>query len=365
VGLTTAPPIPEGERSMSIYNWPTKKGKSYYWQFMVNGRYIRSQGKGFETYADALKDEGKHRNMAVHPDRLLFSELFQKYMEYIKAKGQSDSWIHEKEMFLEKNCKTWFNSPISKIRRFDVEQELQKRTPKMANNFLTIVKAVFTYAEKMEFVVKSPCKGIEMRSTEEPKRYVVPVEDFLKVIEVADLPNQQFLKMLFLTGARYNELLSLTWENVFENHLVLHSKKHAGGDLRGRKVPLCEMAIQIIGDLKNSQNNGFVFLSRVTVNRYFSGFEVLRKLCKQAKVTPFGHHSIRRLSASVMCREGTSIKDISSILGHQQISTTSLYLSSIGQGVKEAVNKLQDVLEQFNNEVSPEVKPEIHQAPIS
>lgn len=283
----------------------------------------------------------------VHPEKILFSELFQKYIEYVKRKGQTENWIEEKKRFIERNCKEWMNSPISKIRRIDIEDELQKRVNSKANKFLVIMKALFTYAEKMEFIMKNVCHGIEMRSIEEPKRYIVPIEDFKTVLDIADKPDKEFLMMLFLTGSRFNELLSLRWDNVYDEYIVLHSRKHSRGDLKGRRVPLSKLAKSIVDSImmKGRSCYEYVFYNDLTVNRYYSIQKMLSILCLRCNVSPFGYHSIRRLSASIMCRNNINVRDISGILGHSSISTTNLYLFSINDGASDAVNKLGHELE--------------------
>jgi integrase len=331
---------------MTIYNWPTKKGKRYYFQFMVNGRYVRSQG-GFDSYKEAQTAEILARNQKVHPEKILFQELFLKYLEYIKGKGQTSQWIEEKRRFIERNCKIWFTSPISKIRRIDIEDELLKKTNHKANKFLVIVKALFTYAEKMELIMKNPCHGIEMRSIDEPKRYVVPIEDLKKVIEISDEPMKEFLMMLFLTGGRFNELLSLRWDDVSNEYVMLYSRKHTRGDRIGRRVPLTEMSKTILNEIikKGRNNSDYVFFNDLTMNRYYNIQKKLGILCIRSNVKIFGYHSIRRLSASIMSYNNTSLRDIQSILGHNNITTTSIYLSSNNAGLCNAVSHLQRELE--------------------
>jgi integrase len=56
----------------------------------------------------------------------------------------------------------------------------------------------------------------------------------------------------------------------------------------------------------------------------------MRRVCKRAKVTPFGFHATRHLSASVLWNEGIDIKDVQLILRHKVQATTERYLHRLG-----------------------------------
>ena len=59
---------------------------------------------------------------------------------------------------------------------------------------------------------------------------------------------------------------------------------------------------------------------------------------------PFGFHAIRHHVASVFNDSGkASMKQIQVLLRHRRQSTTEIYLHTIGQGVRDAVEILDEV----------------------
>src|SRR5262249_51300832 len=51
-----------------------------------------------------------------------------------------------------------------------------------------------------------------------------------------------------------------------------------------------------------------------------------QQLCRQAGVTPFGCHSLRHLTASLLAQHNTPMVGIQQILRHRKASTTELYV---------------------------------------
>lgn len=64
----------------------------------------------------------------------------------------------------------------------------------------------------------------------------------------------------------------------------------------------------------------------------------MRTLCRKAGVRPFGFHSIRHAGASVMENSNVPVGAIQRILGHQNRSTTEIYLHSLDGIEQEAMS---------------------------
>jgi len=57
---------------------------------------------------------------------------------------------------------------------------------------------------------------------------------------------------------------------------------------------------------------------------------LMERLCKRAKVKPFGFPGIRRLTASILYQKGYSLSVIQTILRHANPNTTARYIHSLG-----------------------------------
>ncbi len=66
----------------------------------------------------------------------------------------------------------------------------------------------------------------------------------------------------------------------------------------------------------------------------------MKALCRKARVRYFRSHALRHFSASMLDRGKAPIGVIQRILGHQNRSTTEIYLHSIGEAEREAMEVL-------------------------
>ena len=81
----------------------------------------------------------------------------------------------------------------------------------------------------------------------------------------------------------------------------------------------------------------------------------MKKLCEKAKVKPFGFHSIRHLSASILYHKGYSVSVIQAFLRHKSPTTTNRYLQSLGLEMTRAA--LEEGLKGLERDVNYNFKP--------
>ncbi len=72
-------------------------------------------------------------------------------------------------------------------------------------------------------------------------------------------------------------------------------------------------------------------------------------LYKKAGVKYFRFHPLRHFGASILEKEGYSIRTIRELLGHENRKTTEIYLHSFEGSDKEAMNSLESTLNELGN----------------
>lgn len=142
------------------------------------------------------------------------------------------------------------------------------------------------------------------------------------------------LELLYATGLRVSELVSLRWPPFGDDarFLVIRGK---GG--KERLVPLSEPARQAVDAyaglraefLPPKQNSPWLFPSRgesghLTRQRFG---QLLKDLAYQAEIPPakVSPHVLRHAFASHLLARGADLRAVQKMLGHADISTTQIY----------------------------------------
>ena len=202
--------------------------------------------------------------------------------------------------------------------------EYMEGWPKGSNPILTIKK----YSEKRE------------------PRYVPPEEDFWKIFGLATGQDRVMLHAFLYLAARRSELFRLKWSDVdfSSNKIRLWTQKREGGDQECDWLPMTtelrrELLIwseERLGQSTTDKEHVFLCLDKFSFcgDYYGQPFKhrqhFMTKLCKKAKVKPFGFHAIRHLTASILYRKGYSVSEIQRILRHKNPNTTTRYLRTLG-----------------------------------
>jgi integrase len=85
----------------------------------------------------------------------------------------------------------------------------------------------------------------------------------------------------------------------------------------------------------------YIYCYKATGKPYRYRSKLMGSLCRKAKVRKFTFHNLRHYGASKLAEAGTPMVDIQFLLGHSQITTTSIYLQSISESLKEAMKNLE------------------------
>ena len=132
-----------------------------------------------------------------------------------------------------------------------------------------------------------------------------------------------------------------------EQSVTLYTRKKSGGHLTPRKVSMTNKLYQILLHRyqHRDKNKPWVFWHRYWSRKegkfvegpYKDRKKVMRSLCKKAGVEYFRYHALRHLGASILDNANVNIGSIQRILGHENRTTTEIYLHSIGESEREAM----------------------------
>jgi integrase len=141
--------------------------------------------------------------------------------------------------------------------------------------------------------------------------------------------------------------------NFEERYVVLYTRKKKGGHLTPRKVPMTQRLFEVLSKRyeKRAQDKPWVFWQRYWDKKdkqwvegpYQDRKKVMKTLCKKAKVRYFRFHALRHLGASTLDKENVNLGAIQRLLGHENRTTTEIYLHSIGEAEREAMKVFERV----------------------
>jgi integrase len=303
----------------------------------------------FPSKREALEWEGKTRKDLKTQRSKTATGLLRLSMEYLD--------------YMERFSKSTYSHRKTLIRRIGSEWgdiEIQSITPKMvlayldkralvsgnaANEDLHDLKSMFSYFRKFHGITHNPMIHIDPYKHEVTPPYVPPKEDIAKLILATRGQDRVMLEMFRYTPARRSEVLRLTWDDIlFDRRLIrLKTQKNRKGQWKVYYVP---MSTTLYGSLKDhykgrDKESPYVFTHNG--KPYTRRDDWLPKLCKKAKIRPFGYHSFRRAFASEIMGSGrASMKDVSLLLGHSSTTHTERYLRSINPNLPGLVEMLDE-----------------------
>ncbi len=282
---------------------------------------------------------------------MAFLELVNLRLDYVRAYN-SELHYEDHVYSARRWLKEWGKLNCSEIKRDSVERFVMKRkkvSAVTANKEIRLLRATFNFGLKRELILKNPVDGVEFLPTEKKLRYVPPVDDIFKVISAADLDTQDYLWTITETLGRMREINQLTWNdvNLKDRYVVLYTRKKKGGHRSPRKVPMTDRLYEILRRRYQSSDRAKPW---VFWHRYWSRAEgkfiqgpyqdrkrLMKELCKRAGVRYFRFHALRHAGASLMDSLNVPIGSIQRILGHENRTTTEIYLHCMSDVDRKAM----------------------------
>jgi integrase len=212
-----------------------------------------------------------------------------------------------------------------------------------ANRTLQVASRMFTLAVKWKLRPDNPAKGIERNREHLRKRYLKQDELAQLTKALAEDSNQQasdVFRLLLLTGARKNEVLSATWEQ-FDLAAGVWVKPHTMTKQQAEHhIPLSAPARQLLSRLReHSGGSPWVFPGRQGRPREDLKYS-WERICKAAKITGLRVHDLRHSHASYLVSAGFSLPVIARLLGHSHVETSARYSHLFDDPLREATERV-------------------------
>lgn len=152
-------------------------------------------------------------------------------------------------------------------------------------------------------------------------------QEVKRMLDVAEnLKHRCILKLLYGAGLRVSEVLTLTLKDVNSADMLLHIR-----DAKGRKDRTVMLSDSLLCDLRAyfSKEHPKHFLFEGKMGEAYSARSiqaVVKQIAEKANITkPVSPHILRHSFATHLIENGTDIRYVQDLLGHNSIKTTELY----------------------------------------
>jgi integrase/recombinase XerD len=223
-----------------------------------------------------------------------------------------------------------------------------------ANRRLTVFKRFFRWCLRERLITADPT--LKLRPAKQPPR--VPktlteadVEQLLAAPDVATplgLRDRAMLELMYASGLRVSECVSL---KVFNVSLGEHVLRTFGKGSKERIVPFGEHAADWITRylkqarpeiLKNQQSDDLFITTRGSkageAMTRVAFWQTIKKHSSAAGITkPLSPHTLRHAFATHLLNHGADLRAVQMLLGHADISTTTIYTHVARERLKKIV----------------------------
>lgn len=217
------------------------------------------------------------------------------------------------------------------------------------DNERRVLSSFFTFANDEGYIDRNPMKRVEKIRTKKIQRKPF-TEDEMEQLRIASRTNRNkaIIEFLFSTACRVSEVSALNRSDIdFDQREVIV----LGKGNKERKVflsPRCVATLKTYLEERKDKHSA-LFVSDFGKAKF--GRKEIRRLSKdgienmihaagkRAGIENAHPHRIRRTAATIALRRGMPIEQVSKMLGHEDLKTTTIYASSTMEEVKQSHDK--------------------------
>ncbi|MBI2022925.1 tyrosine-type recombinase/integrase [Candidatus Daviesbacteria bacterium] len=235
------------------------------------------------------------------------------------------------------------------------EKTLNKLQSGSVNRALSSLRSYLKFLIYQDFPVPVAPEHIKMVRREKNHYKLAELNELISLIEapsklekdpVVSSRNRAMLEMLFSTGMRISELLSLNRKDIDSSgrifvtgkgkkqrfvYLTERAKFHLDEYFKLRTDTSPALFVPQKGKRKNSAN--------VRISTNYLQERIKRYREKLGIIIPTTAHSLRHAFATYMAEEGASVVGIQMLLGHESLDTTTRYVNAQDKFAEETHRK--------------------------
>ncbi|MDF2232396.1 tyrosine-type recombinase/integrase [Albimonas sp. CAU 1670] len=245
---------------------------------------------------------------------------------------------------------------VDALTRSEVDR-LHKRmsdTPYRANRTLALMSRLMNLAEAWEWrpAGDNPCRHVEKFKEEARERYLTAEElsrlgsALSSMVAEGDIWPEvaAAVRLLLLTGARLNEILTARWEwvNIERRVIELPDSKTGRKPLYLSAAALAEL--EALKAATRDTDSPFLLPGRTKGKPLNNLSKPWKRICERAAISGVRLHDLRHTAASIAVGSGATLPVIGRLLGHRQAQTTQRYAHVDADPTLAVADQLGEVL---------------------
>lgn len=290
----------------------------------------RQEAKG--VLADIARGSDPAKERAKARRSLTLGQALDKFLdEHADAKLKASTASEYRRIAKNHIPSTLRSRPIGEVERGEIARHhlSLKRVPYRANRVLALLSKLFSWTEAhgLRPDGANPCKHVKKYKEQGRERFLSEVElarlsDALRDNEEPSPYPVAAIRLLILTGARLNEILTLEWAHVDLEKAALRLPDSKTGR---KTIFLNAPALAILNALPRINDNPYVIPGAKSGARLVNLQKPWRRIRAKAKLDDVRIHDLRHSHASIGAGGGLSLPVIGALLGHTQAATTQRY----------------------------------------
>ena len=273
------------------------------------------------------------------------------YMNYIKIEKQLSNNTYDGYYRDLKDFFKYTKKDYNKINSNDIinyiEYLSKNSSPKTINRHIVSIKNYYKFMEKKGKINFNPTENIVGLKMPKTVPRVLSEDDINKLLEIKlnnayDYRNKAMLELMYSSGLRVSELLSLEVNNIdLDNYLV----RCFGKGSKERIVPITDEAHEALynyiyiyrNTLTKNKMTNILFLNSHGSQLSRQGFtKILKEIALEKGINKdLSPHTIRHSFATHLINHGADLRSVQTMLGHENIKTTQIYTHVSNNYVKE------------------------------
>jgi len=364
--------------------WKDKIRKHWCYSFEFQKHIYAKRGFATRREASAAREEHRKELKSAGQESstgMGFLELATLYLDYSSRRFAEQTFKYKQ--FVYKTFLAFHGGDllVHEITPHHIHQYLDTRP---SNNNYNVhrkeLSSLFNFARrKLKLEIHNPCADLDKMPHSNPEKVIPTEEEILKLI-VASAPGDErdILLCCLHTLGRIDEVLRMTWQDVnFEKRVVtLWTRKRKDGAYESDALPMNRDLYDVLRSRwKGRAQDKWVFFNEDTGTRFMHRPKMMKGLCKRAGIPPigmgkrkmkprelkafikkhkrepepaerfvespifYGFHSLRHFMASFLAdQEKVGTKAVSGLLRHKNLRTTEIYLHSIDESHRQAMD---------------------------